>query len=142
MASENTANELPANTTVSFAGDVLAARIAPLVFAAMVALIGMLTATGAFSDFRDSIQNSPSNDDAGFYEFVYTQYGAATWDDCFSGPLEDFMPAAVDTSKATVPALDEPAASDRNAAEDASGSTDSTGEASANEAPADETPTE
>ena len=54
MASEDTANELPANTTVSFAGDVLAARIAPLVFAAMVALIGMLTITGAFSDFRDA----------------------------------------------------------------------------------------
>lgn len=142
MASENTANELPANTTVSFAGDVLAARIAPLVFAAMVALIGMLTITGAFSDFRDAIQNSPSNDDAGFYEFVYRQYGAATWDDCFSGPLEDFMPAAIDTSKATVPALDEPATSDSNAAEEASGYTDPAGAASADEAPADETPTE
>ena len=142
MASENTANELPANTTVSFAGDVLAARIAPLVFAAMVALIGMLTITGVFSDFRDAIQNSPSNDDAGFYEFVYEQYGAATWDDCFSGPLEDFMPAAIDTSKATVPTLDEPATSGGNATEEAPSSTDPTGAASADEAPADETPAE
>ena len=73
MASENTANELPANTTVSFAGDVLAARIAPLVFAAMVALIGMLTITGVFSDFRDAIDPKHPEPDPDFEPRPYYQ---------------------------------------------------------------------
>ena len=102
MASINQASEAPAtNETVSLANDVLAARIVPLVIFCAFALIGILTTTGAFSDFRDAIQNSPSNDDAGFYEAVYER-DPAMWDECFDGPLSAFMPGAIDTSKATI----------------------------------------
>ena len=115
MASENTTNETPA--TVSFAGDVLAARIVPLVIAAMVALVGAFTATGAFSDFRDFIQNTPSNNDAGFYEAVY-EIDPTLWDDCYGGPLDNFMPGAIDTSKAALPAGEEATTADDAATED------------------------
>ena len=100
MASDTTTNEPLDGATVSFAGDVLAARIAPLAIAAMVALVALLTATGAFSDVRDAIKNTPSNDDAGFYQAIYNRYGEAVWNDCYGGPLEALMPGAIDTSKA------------------------------------------
>lgn len=133
MASENTTNETPA--TVSFAGDVLAARIVPLVIAAMVALVGALTATGAFSDFRDFIQNTPSNNDAGFYEAVY-EIDSTIWDDCYGGPLEDFMPGAIDTSKASLPTPEETGARKDPAADTASDPAESAADETA--APTDE----
>ena len=133
MASENTTNETPA--TVSFAGDVLAARIVPLVIAAMVALVGALTATGAFSDFRDFIQNTPSNNDAGFYEAVY-EIDPTIWDDCYGGPLEDFMPGAIDTSKASLSTPEETGARNDPAADTASDPAESTADETA--APTDE----
>lgn len=100
MASDTTTNEPLDGATVSFAGDVLAARIAPLAIAAMVALVALLTATGAFSDVRDAIKNTPSNDDAGFYQTICNHYGEAVWNDCYGGPLGALMPGAIDTSKA------------------------------------------
>lgn len=133
MAPENTTNETPA--TVSFAGDVLAARIVPLVIAAMVALVGALTATGAFSDFRDFIQNTPSNNDAGFYEAVY-EIDPTIWDDCYGGPLEDFMPGAIDTSKASLSTPEETGARNDPAADTASDPAESTADETA--APTDE----
>lgn len=128
MASENTTNESP--VTVSFAGDVLAARIVPLAIAAMVALIGALTATGAFSDVRDAIQNTPSNSDAGFYEAVY-EIDPTLWDDCFKGPLEAFMPGAIDTSKASLPTPEETGARNDPAADTASDPAESTADETA-----------
>lgn len=133
MAPENTTNETPA--TVSFAGDVLAARIVPLVIAAMVALVGALTATGAFSDFRDFIQNTPSNNDAGFYEAVY-EIDPTIWDDCYGGPLEDFIPGAIDTSKASLSTPEETGARNDPAADTASDPAESTADETA--APTDE----
>ena len=100
MASDTTTNEPLDGATVLFAGDVLAARIAPLAIAAMVALVALLTATGAFSDVRDAIKNTPSNDDVGFYQAICNHYGEAVWNDCYGGPLEALMPGAIDTSKA------------------------------------------
>lgn len=88
-----------ANAAASFGGDAIAARLAPVILAAMALLVWFLTATGALSSARDALGGSEGPTDAAFYELI-NSYDARIWDDCFGGPLEDFMPAAIDTSNA------------------------------------------
>lgn len=80
--------------TPSFAGDVIAARIAPVILAAMALLLWILTATGAFASVRNALGESEGQTDEAFYELAVS-YDADMWNDCFSGPLEAFMPAAI-----------------------------------------------
>ncbi len=114
MATASKTGTSPDPKTVSFAGDVLASRIAPLVIAAMVGLICLLGATGAFADVRDALSSKAGASDAEFYELV-ASYDPAIWEDCYSGPLAAFMPAPID-----VPQAEDEAAASNGAADDES----------------------